>query len=292
MFEITQVGGAIGGECFLLKSDEKTALIDSGFAFSAQTLIDNLKASLNGRSLDYILLTHSHYDHISGTPYVIDQWPDAIVAASPYAKKVLQRETAQRILKEMNQHAAESFGVSHYPTSCGQLRIDIALEEGNILDLGNMTLEVLETPGHTRCSIGFFSKETRLLVANETFGTLGCGPSDVIPCHLIGHQATLDSIKKAAALNAEHLLVAHYGLLHGKECSSYFDAAARKVEQTMELVVQGYKNGLDLDGLIALLQNTYYSEALAAYQPEEAFLLNAKYMASMILKEVLGVEIR
>lgn len=291
MFEIVPVGAATGGECFLLKGTNRTALVDTGFAFCAQGVIKNLERALNGRKLDYILLTHSHYDHVSAAPYIKARWPEAITVASVYAKRVLQRPTAKRIIREMNQHAAKPHGVSNYPEPPTELIIDLAAEEGTLLDLGDMTLEVLETPGHTRCTIAFYSKEERLLLGSETFGTLGSSISDVIPCNLVGHQSTLDSIKKAADLAAEHVLIAHYGLVNAHEARSYFEASAKNVIRTKDLVVDGYKKGLDLDGLISLLKDTFYTEDLAAYQPEAAFLLNARYMISIILKEILGVDI-
>lgn len=292
MFEIIPVGAAKGGECFLLKGAKKTALIDTGFAFCAQGLIRNLEKALNGRKLDYILLTHSHYDHVSAAAYVKSRWPEAVTVASPYTKRVLQRPTAQRIIREMNQHAAKPHGVHCYPQAPMDLIIDLAVEEGAILDLGDMTLEVLETPGHTKCAIAFYSKEERLLLGNETFGTLGSSITDVIPCNLVGHRSTLDSIKKAAGLAAEHVLIAHYGLVHGNDARAFFEAATRNFIRTKDLVVDGYQKGLDMDELISLLKDTFYTEELAAYQPEAAFLLNARYMISMILMEILGIDIR
>lgn len=291
MFEIIPVGAVVGGECYLLLGHEKTALIDSGFAFCGNELVQNLEDHLHDRPLDYILLTHSHYDHISGAPYVKARWPEAQIVASAHTARVLERSSAQIVLKEMNDNAAKLYGVDAYPPAPLTLHVDVTVDESDVLDFGDMTLEVIQTPGHTRCSIAFYSKEARLLIANETSGTLGDGVDEVIPCHLVGHQDTLDSIKKAASLEAESLLVPHHGVVYGDDVKRYFDAAAKNVERNKDLVVNGYKEGLDLDDLIALLKSTYYTETLAAYQPEAAFILNARHMVSMILREVLGVEL-
>ena len=59
MYTITNVGGTPGGEAFLLVTEEKAALIDSGFACSAGRMVANIKDILQDRPLDYaVSYTH------------------------------------------------------------------------------------------------------------------------------------------------------------------------------------------------------------------------------------------
>lgn len=289
MFQFTQIGAVPGGECFLLTTSEKTALIDTGFAYCVQQTIENLERALQGRNLDFILLTHTHYDHASALPQLKAHWPQTITVASEYGARILKKESTWRVFHEMNVHAAAEAGTTYHETPISSFEVDRIVKDGDQISFGPLTLEVIETPGHTRCSIAFYSKEEHLFLANETFGTLGLGVDDVIPCHLVGHQMTLDSIKKATALDVEHLLIPHYGLVHGKDISVYLATSSANVEKTKDLILQGHKQGLNLEELIDLLKKTYYNETLASYQPEAAFLLNARHMISMILREVLHV---
>ena len=55
-----------GDSAFLIDDGETAVLYDSGFGFTGPALVRKLEDLLQGRSLDYIFLTHSHYDHISG----------------------------------------------------------------------------------------------------------------------------------------------------------------------------------------------------------------------------------
>ena len=64
--KVVNVGCVKGGEAFLLITEEKSAIYDAGFSFTAKAMVKRIKAELGNRSLDYILLSHSHYDHISG----------------------------------------------------------------------------------------------------------------------------------------------------------------------------------------------------------------------------------
>ena len=65
-YTVTNVGPVNGGEGFLFVSENTTFLLDDGFSFCGNALVDNIKKVLGDRGLDYILLTHSHYDHVGG----------------------------------------------------------------------------------------------------------------------------------------------------------------------------------------------------------------------------------
>ena len=77
-----------GGDCTLLLGSEKTAVIDTGMTWCSDRLVQLLETELDGRDLDYILLTHSHYDHAGGVPALKKRWPKAEVVASGYAKSL------------------------------------------------------------------------------------------------------------------------------------------------------------------------------------------------------------
>src|SRR6056297_1424249 len=80
--EIKRVTSGKGGESLLIFTKEKTILYDTGMAYCGDKLIENIQQALNGRTLDYILISHTHYDHIGALPFILDKWPHALVLGS------------------------------------------------------------------------------------------------------------------------------------------------------------------------------------------------------------------
>ena len=86
--KITDVRANPGDSAFLINDGITAILYDSGFAFTGYAVADNIKSALGERTLDYIFLTHSHYDHALGSVYAKKYWPSAKVVAGEYATKI------------------------------------------------------------------------------------------------------------------------------------------------------------------------------------------------------------
>jgi glyoxylase-like metal-dependent hydrolase (beta-lactamase superfamily II) len=284
MFTISDVGAVSGSEAYLIITDEKTALVDSGFAFCADRMINNIKEKLGSRQLDYILLTHSHYDHASGSAYCRSVFKNVKIIASEYTKKIFEKPSAKAVMREMNFNAAKLYGNNGYKDELDKLTVDIAVKDGDIIDLGEIKLRVIEAPGHTKCSIAFFSEEQGLLISCETMGVIA-GENMVMPCYLVGYEMSLDFIRKAEAINPRKILVPHGGILDGKECSNFIKNALFWNEEVKRRITDGFNRGKTVEQLIDEHRALFYTEKVRQLQPEKAFDLNAGYTIPMIINE-------
>lgn len=284
MYTITNVGGTLGGEAYLLVTKDATALIDSGFSSSAPKMIQNIQNILGDRPLDYVLLTHSHYDHASGSAYIHDVWKDAKIIGSAYAHKIFGKPTAIDVMRELNNNAASLVDIHNYEDKLDQLTIDQTVSEGELIDLGSLHLRVIEAPGHTRCSIAFFSEEESLLLSCETLG-LRAGDRLVIPCYMIGYDIAMDSIRKLIATDAQNILIPHQGMCVGEEAEQFLKDALYWNEEVMRMVSEGFHTGKSEEEMAQEYRDLFYTPTIAALQPEKAFVLNLSYMLPMLLKE-------
>ena len=122
--------GQLGTNCYLLVDDttNKAAIIDPGG--DADRIIQVLQGEKV--ELEYILLTHGHYDHTTGVPELSEAMPDAKIYI----------------------HQADANGAgSHLFPLAGQVDELLLYEDGDTLPLGELTIEVLHTPGHSPGSV-------------------------------------------------------------------------------------------------------------------------------------------
>jgi glyoxylase-like metal-dependent hydrolase (beta-lactamase superfamily II)/uncharacterized membrane protein len=155
--DIKRVTGGPGGEVFLISGSEKTAVIDSGMAFGAEKLIENLKKELGDRKLDYVILTHTHYDHVGGLPYLRKEWPELVSLGAAYGKYVFERPNALKVIKNLSKTAWKTYRPDNKRPKVLMegLSIDQVIKEDDVISLGDRSLRVIETPGHTNCSLSF-----------------------------------------------------------------------------------------------------------------------------------------
>ena len=118
--------------------DEETkeaALVDcSTFDDEILTEIEEQKANLK-----YVLLTHGHFDHITG---LNDTDEDV---------KVLMHPADMEWIKELNTYLP-MIGMPSMPTP----RIDGFLEDNQVIKLGSLEIKVIHTPGHTQGGVCFY----------------------------------------------------------------------------------------------------------------------------------------
>lgn len=139
-----------------IKSGDHEILVDAGTGLYASNLDKDLQtkgSSLN--SITDIVLTHCHIDHLGGVIPLLE-------AGSP--KLYLHETEASRINKgDMSQTLGDTFGADLPP-----FKIDTMLNEGDLIDFGDVKLKVFHTPGHSSGSITMEILDTRILITGDT----------------------------------------------------------------------------------------------------------------------------
>ena len=284
--KVVNVGCVPGGEAFLLITEEKAAIFDAGFAFTAKPMVKKIKAELGDRPLDYILLSHSHYDHISGASLMKKVWPDAKIVSAEHAAKVFEKPSAMKRISQMNRAAAFYFKKNpFFNNNLSRIHTNIVVKNGDIIDLGSVKLETIEAPGHTWDSLAFWCESERLVMTCETMGVLA-GNDSIMPACLVSYRTTMEFIDKLEQLCPNKILYPHYGIVDGDEnCMTVIGWAKRDNEEAKELIMNAYREGKDVEEIKQLVKDKYYTDIIRKGQPEKAFDLNNKYMVPMIIKE-------
>ena len=147
--------GPIGTNCYLLTDEEAgvCALVDPGD--DGAFLLD--KAAETGCELKLILLTHGHFDHVTGVPEILARRPGLPVYLHPADRK----------------DAEEGGG---FTSGIGRVDSMIPYGEGDTVTLGGLTIRVLHTPGHTPGSVTLMVGD--VLFTGDTLFAGSCGRTD------------------------------------------------------------------------------------------------------------------
>lgn len=173
--KVLQVG-PIGTNCYLLE-DEKAhvaAVIDPGD--EAGRILQVIKD--DGVDVKYILLTHGHYDHTTAVPELHQALPQA----------------------EIYIHKADANGAGSRPVPlAGQIPDLKFYDEGDALTLGELTIQVLHTPGHSKGSVTL--KVGDVLFCGDTLFAGSCGRTDLAGG---SYEEIMASLKKLGQLPGDY----------------------------------------------------------------------------------------
>lgn len=172
------VSGLVGTNSYYLIHKDKGYLIDAPDGIGRW--IRELKEE--GLNVDYILLTHGHFDHILGL--------NEILSIFPKAEIYLSKED-EGLVKEGNKEILSSFGI---PLSLYSIPSPFIYNDYPSL-LGPFT--IIKTPGHTKGGVCLYNSEENILFSGDTLFEGGEGRTD-----LGGNwKELLESLKKLSALS-------------------------------------------------------------------------------------------
>lgn len=284
--QVTDVRHHGGDAAFLIDNGTTSILYDVGFGFTGDKITENVKAVLGDRPLDYIFLTHSHYDHALGCANVLRQYPDAVVVAGTHTAEVFGRDGAKRTMKRLDSEFAAVCGVTEYEFLGDELRVDVVVKDGDIVQAGELAFEVLELPGHTRCCIGFYCRELGLLLANETLGVYD-GDKTIMSLCLVGYHDMMASIDRVQKLSVTSVVAPHGGLLTAEQTKFYFENMRSAAENNANAILQGLKQGLSDDEIVQAFKDKFWHGYIREIYPEGAIALNTSLMVKLIKTELL-----
>jgi glyoxylase-like metal-dependent hydrolase (beta-lactamase superfamily II) len=169
-------------------------IIDTGTSFHSQEIIEAIQKVINITKIKQVVLTHEHYDHVGGV--------SDIVSSSKGAAKIYAHHKIVPKLKEGKSTFAEMLG-----GKMPKITVDVALNGGEHLTLGNQQYEVLLTPGHSIGGLCLYAEKNKVLFSGDTiFAHGGFGRYD-----FPGGDFTtlLHSIERLAELEVKHLYPGH-----------------------------------------------------------------------------------
>ena len=203
--QITQVGGdgftaPEDAAVYLIYMGGRAAIVDAGCGKAMDKLLKNIdRCNVPDEAIDYLLLTHCHFDHTGGAAELKDR----------LGLKVVAHERDAEFLEKGDQHVTAA---SWYGALLKPVLVDIKLSgPRETICLGHHEIIAIHVPGHSPGSVVYQvdSQEQKVLFAQDVHGPIH-------PDLLSDPEAYQVSLQKMLDLNADILCEGHYGIYHGK----------------------------------------------------------------------------
>lgn len=143
-----------GSHSYIIRGSRANMLIDSGLDSNFPHLQESMSSiGMKVRDIDIVVNTHEHFDHIGANRYFQE---GSIIAAHRFAaNKMAFNDRFVTLYKS---------GDMNEP----HLYVHLWLESRSRFDLGDFTLDIIHTPGHTSGSICIYEPDKKFMFTGDT----------------------------------------------------------------------------------------------------------------------------
>ena len=238
---------------FCFRDAGECVLFEAGVSAVAPVIARQLAAlGIAPESVRQVVITHAHPDHVMGVPVFRKLFPNVTILASGPAAKTLSVEKAVAFFCKVDQALTAALKTAGSLTATDQaqppaemkIAVDRTLKAGDSVTVGGARFAVLETPGHSDCSLSFHEPDRGILIISDVSGYYLPGQDWCWPNYFSSYAATLDSLRRLSGLKAEVLCLSHNAVIQGsEEIGAYFKGALAATEAYHQRIVDDVRSG-------------------------------------------------
>lgn len=184
------VVGNIQTNCYIIKTNNNGAIvIDAGA--SPEAILGFLQK--NNLKLKALLFTHGHFDHVSAINRLKDE-TDALIYI---------HQDDEELLLDPKKSFGSFYGM--FP-SFNPVKPDVLFKDDDVIEIDDIKLKVMHTPGHTKGSSIFICDD--YIISGDTLFCGSIGRTDLYGGSM---QTILQSLKKIACIKGEYIVLPGHG---------------------------------------------------------------------------------
>jgi glyoxylase-like metal-dependent hydrolase (beta-lactamase superfamily II) len=276
--------------CLYLLKGEEAMIVGGGMSWVAPALERQFAAmDFDLSRIRYLAITHSHFDHCGAIPYLKRKFPRAKVLASTYAQRVFSLKKAVQFIAAMNERMLEISGAGK---EAGTLDVkfdgiypDQTISDRDTVDLGKgITVQFLETPGHTQCSLSAYVPSLKVLFPSDAAAFPkfdGSGAAHPSPQY--DFRLYQESLKKLKALEVEILAFEHHGFLRGGEAKKFLAQAGGRTEEDRKFVLENIRGPEDVEKVVEKIAAEFLEQTRFLFLPSDI----QKSVAATVVRKIM-----
>lgn len=240
--------------------------------------------------IQYLAIGHTHYDHCSAVPYLQRRYPHLQVLASSQAARVYTMEKALRNIRTFSHQAMQDMGLplqfEGVSLEFDKIEVARALQDGDRVHLGSsLSLDVFETPGHSRCSMTLYEPQQKWLFPSDSMA-IPVGDGDRFMCTASdSFLVYLNSLKKLASLETQLCAWEHFGVKTEEDARDIVTRVARFTLDYKRRLVEHVRQTGDAEKTARWAARDWITTTGIAFSPFEVMLHTTSRMVKNALEE-------
>lgn len=271
----------------------QAALIEGGMSAGIPSFKQQWESLEIKPAISHIIALHSHFDHVCGIPAFRQMFTEAVVCASAGTERLLSKEKVCKAIQLGDQLVSDVYYNDHRisekpaPFDIALLKIDQVVGEGDVFELGSdLTLQIIETPGHSSCSISAYLPQEEVMFVSDAAGT-AISPEVIAPVFFQDYDLYLDSIRKLMDYPTRILAVGHGEVVIGTEkVQSFYRRSLDSAQNAFEAIKKELTAGTDTEELARQLYDQYMTGGLVADYPAPVMLASLSQLVNNVAKRM------
>ena len=273
---------------YLVKGDRFSVLVEAGLSVMAPQVVDQLEhLGINPASLKYLVLTHTHADHVMGAPLIKKSLPQIKITGGSEARDLLSRKkifdfftredayTSNRLLDfkavapDTNQQPPRPF------------TFEKIVSPGEVLDPGGLPLHILDAPGHCRGGIALWEPRERILFCSDSLG-FHLPPEKFFSNFYVDYDDYRKTFDTLCALKPKWICPGHCGAYGGEEATQFIAGSRRELDWITDYVTDLAQSQEGIAEVAEVLFQRYFMDEATIFSPE-----NTKHCMEFLIRRIL-----
>lgn len=273
---------------YILDGNAEYALIGGGMIHIVPDVIEQLSAlNIDEKKIKRIIILHSHFDHCGIVSFFKKRWPWAKVTASLRARELLSTPKVVETIEFLNQMLLAEYGLEEKIKDLGiesyGIDVEEVVAEGDVFSCGDLSLEVIDVPGHSSCSLSVYVPRERAMFASDA-GGIPIGDK-IITAANSNFDKYQKSLEKMAGYKIDVFLAEHFGARTGDDARNYLQRSIDSARATRRILEESYSRTRDVEKSTKEITVRFMKDVPDGFMSKDVFALVIGQMMNYIAKQ-------
>ena len=246
-----------------MEGSVSSIIISAGKSYIIPEVLRQFEAfNIDVNKIDKLLILHSHFDHVGIVPFFMRYLPGISVYSSGRAIRNLKDRKVIGMINTLNREDAmarellDELEAYDWEWGDGFGAIEVGDDDG--ISLGDTAIHVLETPGHSQCSISAYVPRLKALFPSDGGGI----PfrNTIIVYGTSNYGEFQKSLLKLSELEVRILCADHYGYVVGEEAAHFIGRASGLAAKLRAMIENSYGRLGDVEKVVDELTAVFSEE--------------------------------